>query len=575
MAFSVNYTLPGALVLLTCVAQDDQLMLVGRTCGRSLLQVSSLTSFGASAEQLRNKIVTQESHAARQQLQWWDAGQLGPLKYFGLCAIIAVATLFLMIYCFRSEAVNTRSEAPPPRSVTFERRIAAEPSSEDEDHSDDWVVGKMTMTKPKYTDEHEVYKEGRCRQHIIDNYGSWSLLVKILGALFQFWAALGFMYWSLLHRQNDLMNCNAYPQEERHSALVRHGCTYTYACLRGFPILAANMVLVLMIRILVQDRIYYSMLKERFVLDFAATPIYRTPWPWICGISMLQGACHFVLKMTFPFGNQSDSQLDVWSTEFITFSRKFVLPGSIFFGFLLRYADIENTLIPLNRIVEQEYTKDQRNCPWLAKLEAVNERVLAYDVRTRDVVGMTEDALGRAPSIDDIVENLLENYDAAHTLWGQRDHKAWGLFRSMWPAAVLVDYRLNRRDADTRAWLTVLAILATGCLGMASFSVYLLLGYNNNAVSSGWFAKGGTLDTKALLFDIVMAFHAIFILAFWGHTIRNMFFFYIHKAEQAAQGVAFDGSSSLAMGAFFSGIASERLERMSSDDSQILSNRAA
>merc|ERR1719440_715569 len=95
------------------------------------------------------------------------------------------------------------------------------------------------------------------------------------------------------------MDCPDFSRKTPQSVFVGHACFYTVACLRGFPILAANMVLVLMIRILVQTRLYYSMLKMGYVLDFANSPVMRTIWPWACGISMFQGFLHFVLKAIY------------------------------------------------------------------------------------------------------------------------------------------------------------------------------------------------------------------------------------------------------------------------------------
>merc|ERR1719401_295900 len=141
---------------------------------------------------------------------------------------------------------------------------------------------------------------------------------------------------------------------------------------------------------------------------------------------------------------------DVVFSTYVTIARKFILPGFIFFSFLLRYADIENTLIPLNRIVEQDYTKADRRCPWFTTVQAVNERVLAYDVRHRDVVGHAQASKQAPPTIKDIITNLTDNYERAHRSWQKRKYLRWGLFRSMWPAAVLVDKRLDTKDKDTR-----------------------------------------------------------------------------------------------------------------------------
>lgn len=353
---------------------------------------------------------------------------------------------------------------------------------------------------------------------IRDSYGSWSLLLQVFWALIEFWAALAFMYWSLLHKEEEMMNCSAYDYSRMHSFFVRHVCSYTLACLRGFPILAANMVLVLMMRILLQTRIYYSMLELKFVVDFADSPVMHTLWPLACGISMFQGGFHFILKAYYM-------PEEVVSNMFFRLVRKFVLPGTIFFSILWLYADIENTLVPLNRIVEQDYTDTQRHCPWLGKLQAMNERVLAFDARHRDVVGAAQKSLGHSPTIRDIMLNIIEHYEDARVIWGRLNHRHWGLFRSMWPASVLVDRRLDRNDPETKAWISVYTILATLCSLASLLSMYILSAYGGcidmmRMVFAGQFSL---IKTETIMANFVLVSHGLLIVVFVYRTVLNMF----------------------------------------------------
>jgi len=272
-------------------------------------------------------------------------------------------------------------------------------------------------------------------------------------------------------------------------------------------------------------------------LDFANLPVMRTIWPWVCGISMFQGGLHFLLKAYFDPDK-------VVAEMYYRLVRKFVLPGTIFFSFLFRYADIENTLVPLNRIVEQDYTKFDRNCPWLAKLQGMNERVFAFDARHRDVVGLTMEKLGKAPNINDIVTNIIENYDHAYRFWEQRQHRGWGLFRSMWPASVLVDQRLDRQDPETRAWLFVFPTMLGGCAVVSVFSLYTLfldsehgwVGFSHvvHAIVNGTMKE---IDTESGLANLVLLFHGAVIVIFLYRTIKNMFYFAIGEAPLGMEGL--------------------------------------
>lgn len=501
--------------------------------GTSLLQTSSYSGSRRQA----NLEISLASDEQTQKGTW-------SMVAFGTAAIVLViATFTAIMFCFHHDVTEQSKEIHPRALKHLHRRVsgsigtestnsarsytprestdAGDPPDDPSDDGDYDLSEILGVGHVKGAVERTNRVGDEVTKKIETSFGSWKLLQQILGALAQFWAALIFMYWSLLHNPEDLMNCNAHPNDQTYSVMVRHLCNYTYACLRGFPILAANMVLVLMIRILVQNRIYYSFLEVKLVVDFADSPIYYTYWPWLTGASIVQGGMHFLLKMWYD-----DSKI-VYVT-YVTIARRFVLPGFIFFSFLFRYADIENTLIPLNRIVEEDYTKNDRHCPWFAEVQAVYERVLAFDVRHYDVVGRTEAAIGRPPTIRDIIQNLADNYDHAHRGWQKRIHKRWGLFRSMWPAAVLVDSRLDRSDPDTRAWLQVFAILLGGSLLTSGYSIYSLFRSGSDAVASGWVLKDNretiAVDTEALLIDVVLVWHALFIVLFLYNSVRNMFY---------------------------------------------------
>merc|ERR1719498_204951 len=155
---------------------------------------------------------------------------------------------------------------------------------------------------------------------------------------------------------------------------------------------------------------------------------------------MLMGAMHFVLKAFYGPATGGGEYTSIFVT------RKFLLPGSLFISFLCRYGNIENTLVPLNRISENDNAKGYNCHSWLAQLSILNERVIAFDVRHRDVVGSSQRQVGKAPTPQDVLTNILDNYSKAEVVWARRTHREWGLFRSMWPAAVLLSYRLDRND---------------------------------------------------------------------------------------------------------------------------------
>jgi len=343
------------------------------------------------------------------------------------------------------------------------------------------------------------------------------------------------MYWSLLNDNAEMMDCEAYPQNSTHASFVVNSCHYTRSCLHGFPVIAANMALVLMLRTLMQHRLYYSMLQRGYLVVFQGIPVLHTFWPLATALSMGQGALHFVLKAYCSPEIQT-------LTTVMRLVRKFVLPGFVFFVILFRYSDVENTLVPLNHLAELECTEDQHHSPWLTRLLIMNERVLAFDVRHRDVFAETQLQLGRQPTLNNIFQNVVDHYDTSKNQWQARVHKQWGLFRSMWPAALLIDKRLDRTDNPTRQWLYTCAILLGGCILMSLLSVYLLLACTDHIAWYAFFGDFKTLFTEGYIADVghvlvnvTVLCHAVLIVVFLYHAVFNMFYFsFTHDEIQEA-----------------------------------------
>lgn len=369
---------------------------------------------------------------------------------------------------------------------------------------------------PKYIDEH---------------FSSWKLLMQVTGYLAHFLGALAFMYWSLLASSEELMDCDAYPPSGANSFFVIHACHYTLACLQGFPVLTANIILVLMIRTLLQTRFYYSMLRSGFIVTFQASPIMYTMWPYVIGFSMLQGGLHFALKAWLEPDNLP---FEVWARLL----RKFVLPGSIFFSMLFKYADVEKTLVPLNRIAELDLSQAQNYRPWLANAKVVNERVIAFHVRHRDLYSDTMTDIGRAPRLRDLMQSVINSYESASRSWSARKDGSWGLFRSMWPAELLMNCQLDWNDKETRSWLQVSFIVAGASATLSLLSAYSLLA----ALSSDkWqiFAANikSAIETRHVshtatnLALVVNVCHAVLVIVLMVKAIRGMFYFSLTEGE--------------------------------------------
>lgn len=212
----------------------------------------------------------------------------------------------------------------------------------------------------------------------------------------------------------------------------------------------------------------------------------------------------------------------------------------IFFSFFPQYADVENMLVPLNRLVEQDYTQHNRQCPWLAKLVVMNERVLAKDVRNNNTIKRARLALGKDHvTIGEVVDNLMENYDEVHRSWLARTRyesktnrqREW-VFRAMWPVAALTSRNMDWKDPETRDWVVVLGILLSVSVIASGASLFILFWCCETSGSPlsialwrAWYAGGvKSIPTDDILANAVMCYHSLVVLWLIYRSVWGMFY---------------------------------------------------
>jgi len=265
-------------------------------------------------------------------------------------------------------------------------------------------------------------------------------------------AALLLLFWTLLRgpaAKKNLMHCN--PMEL--TTFQVFGCEYTKAFMRAFPLLAGCVTLGIAMRVMVQQRVYYGLLKAGGLLDFKNVEAWRDPLLLVLVFSMLHAIAHFTLKLheLVLSGAAVHEELQQVAINFIA-------PYVVFMLFLYGSNDIELLLVPLNKFVEEdpEYARKA-----LTSMVYLDEDVVRTDVLSRDVVG---DALEDAPSIEAVYREVIRAYPEAKAgMLPQEDgFIQFYLQASLWPARMLSDARLS--DEKTSSFRLMFHIFLAFCL---------------------------------------------------------------------------------------------------------------
>lgn len=326
----------------------------------------------------------------------------------------------------------------------------------------------------------------------------WSLLTKAGIAVGKNVCALLILFWTLLTQREYLMICDG---RHLHIAMV-YGCEYTKAYLRSFPLLAVNVTLVVAMRILVQQRMYYGFLKVGGLLDFTNSKQTRDVLFWILAVSLLHGCVHFGLKASVWPGGLED--VAMW----MSIGQHFLVPAFIFMIFFYTSCDIEKNLIPLNKYFEEDHEYAQRA---LRSITPMNETILRYDVMNRDTVGEADDY-----TIEATYANIIQNYPAAVARIPpaelERKFMEFHLFKAMWPAPVLLDPRLH--DPESLSFRMMFLLFACTCSVIQGMSVVAFSKQAYKDVVIDYWYGGQTEDITSFL---VVSIHWALVL--WIFTI--------------------------------------------------------
>lgn len=275
-------------------------------------------------------------------------------------------------------------------------------------------------------------------------------------------------------------------------------CEYTKAYLRAFPLLALCITAAVTMRLMLQTRIYYGLLKRGGLLDFKNIQGWQDPMLILMAFSLLHGVAHFVLKICDGFGDLSH--------EVFQILQAFLIPSALFMAFFYSSYDLESTLVPLNKYIEEDPEYCQQA---IANMQLMDEFVLSKYVLENDVIAQVypEGSEDTEMCITKVYDAMIREYARA-----QNDSRKNLVFHmriteTIWPAKIILDHRLTD-DSSTQMRIMFLVFLCI-CFPIQIFVLadFMYQAFWKDAYIDAYL--GG--QTADLLGTFVLAGHALIV----------------------------------------------------------------
>jgi len=251
-------------------------------------------------------------------------------------------------------------------------------------------------------------------------------------------------------------------------------CEYTKAYVRCFPLLALVISLVVQSRSILQQRIFYQLLKYGAILDHENFSPLMDPLFRIIIWCLLNAVLHFVIHIWRSFaldlGNLSKSAREVIDPHFYDEVKEvsvfYVVPSVLFLLALYTAYDTEATLIPLSKYFEEDPEEARRT---LSTMPFLEEPATAFAVE--EMAQLQRKGTAAPKEIPgEAVKELIRCSIAKHEKdieekVPQHSLSPWRLLSTMWPSKFLLHRSLVDEEslAFKRAWyiwsLSCLAIM--------------------------------------------------------------------------------------------------------------------
>lgn len=257
--------------------------------------------------------------------------------------------------------------------------------------------------------------------------------------------ALLLLFWQLFSQRTFLMNC-----DKRVVGNWTYPCEYTKSFIRCFPLLAASVVLIIAGRQMLQQRIYYGILKRGALLDFRNTKAWNDPLFFVLMVSFAHGVLHFVLDLFIQDGYHVKDLVPgapaatEASAEMSSMITKFILPSLVFFAFLASSYDLEAQLVPLSKYFEENPSLARQTA---ARMPFLDEQEVQKVVPTLALKSL---ALTEETTLDIVYRELIEK--TPELFKDEREASGgihWHLFSTLWPSKILLDPRVKCDEAKS------------------------------------------------------------------------------------------------------------------------------
>lgn len=278
------------------------------------------------------------------------------------------------------------------------------------------------------------------------------LLTTIISVAGQY-AALGVITLTVYTSNTLFVKCDSRQQP----IAVALACECTKASMRSFVLLAMVISLLIALRQIARQRLYYVMLRRGVMLDFETVSPIHDPLFILLTVCLAISLSHcLIVAWQFHHDEKSFKDFMVFINTIVT---RYLAHSCVFLAFLATAYDTENQLLPLSKYVEED--------PQAAKCLMHHMVVISEDAASKAVEnGLHLPSKATSQQVYEALVNAAQNpegskVEAGTSLLERADQflsKAkpdqYAKFvQEMWPARLLLDRRLE--DEDSRRFKKV------------------------------------------------------------------------------------------------------------------------